>query len=493
MGKMVPPTSVMNDWPPENRELHNKVMAGKKVDGTRVIDGSGMSREEFINQTVANRDADVIKLQLMEERRRQFQENRGDLDFMNEQLYRKRMLDLDEKIASLQEDIAVNQQILNNTMEMPPPPPPPPSAPAQMFVNSGTNIKCSHAIPMPCTFQATPGRTVILEGTPMGNIGDFQPTVCIPPTGQCSSMLNPIVASATSAAMGVLTPQLCLPATVAPWIAGKPNVLVEGKPALLSTDMLMCTYSGTITFTPAPPAPPPVPGSGSGSSGKDPTKDVIKATQIIVNTELKKKAVNDLISKGMGKKAAGLKGQGALMLAQYGVAVVTGQASGYASSFDEMSNNVDKRMDELDDLFNHDAQYVVDNFGTVFRVGGENASDAITGAAGELNKLNQEASERKRERIREQWGDSLVGEALMLDSYLYDSAVDFVLTHGSGILGTFVRGVAGAMETGWNIGTSAVSSYKETMHNLEYNANFAGSVSFDDSDILGPNQKAYRR
>ena len=68
-------------------------------------------------------------------------------------------------------------------------------------------------------------------------------------------MLQPgqsTVAAATAAALGVLTPMPCIPATVS-WAPGCPTVLVCGKPLLNNTSKLMCSYGGVIqvTMTPA--------------------------------------------------------------------------------------------------------------------------------------------------------------------------------------------------------------------------------------------------
>jgi hypothetical protein len=79
-------------------------------------------------------------------------------------------------------------------------------------------------------------------GTPMATIMDNKVT----PFGMCSSMANPAVAAATAAALGVLTPQPCMPLTVAPWAPGSPTVLIGGKPALNNTSKLMCAYGGVI-------------------------------------------------------------------------------------------------------------------------------------------------------------------------------------------------------------------------------------------------------
>ena len=89
---------------------------------------------------------------------------------------------------------------------------------------------------------------------------DFTPMVNIMPFGMCSSMANPTVAAATSAAMGVLTPMPCIPAITAPWMPGKMQVMVQGQPALTRTCQNLCMWGGQITFTTdgQMPSPPPI-------------------------------------------------------------------------------------------------------------------------------------------------------------------------------------------------------------------------------------------
>ena len=108
---------------------------------------------------------------------------------------------------------------------------------------------------MACSFGAAPSSLVVapankvLTGTPAATIMDFAPIANIPPFGMCSSIANPVVASATTAALGVLTPMPCVPATSAPWVPGAPTVLIGNMPALDSNSKLMCMWGGVIQLT----------------------------------------------------------------------------------------------------------------------------------------------------------------------------------------------------------------------------------------------------
>ncbi|MBB6143627.1 hypothetical protein HNQ77_001576 [Silvibacterium bohemicum] len=106
-----------------------------------------------------------------------------------------------------------------------------------------------------CSFGAAPGSLIVLPenqtftGTPAATIMDNKPMVNIPTFGMCSSPSNPEVITATAAALGVLTPMPCVPATVAPWAPGAPTVLIGNMPALDSTSKLMCTWAGIIQIS----------------------------------------------------------------------------------------------------------------------------------------------------------------------------------------------------------------------------------------------------
>ncbi|MFD2331945.1 DUF4280 domain-containing protein [Cohnella sp. GCM10020058] len=108
---------------------------------------------------------------------------------------------------------------------------------------------------MQCSFGAAPSVLNVLPANrtmtamPIANIMDNKPFVNIMPFGMCNSMANPIVASATAAALGVLTPMPCTPMTAAPWAPGAPTVMVGNMPALNNSSKCMCSYGGVIQLT----------------------------------------------------------------------------------------------------------------------------------------------------------------------------------------------------------------------------------------------------
>lgn len=114
---------------------------------------------------------------------------------------------------------------------------------------------CNNAL-LTCSFGAAPSamgvlpvNRVMTSNQPAANIMDHIPIVNIRPFGVCSSLANPTVAAATAAAMGVLTPMPCVPATPAPWVPGAPTVMLANMPALDSTSTLMCMWAGVITVS----------------------------------------------------------------------------------------------------------------------------------------------------------------------------------------------------------------------------------------------------
>jgi uncharacterized protein DUF4280 len=114
----------------------------------------------------------------------------------------------------------------------------------------GAMMQCSFGM-APSSLVVLPTNRVMTNNVPDANIMDHIPMVNIMPFGMCSSPSNPTVAAATAAALGVLTPMPCIPATPAPWVAGAPTVLLGNFPSLDNVSQLMCIWGGVITFSDA--------------------------------------------------------------------------------------------------------------------------------------------------------------------------------------------------------------------------------------------------
>ena len=117
-----------------------------------------------------------------------------------------------------------------------------------MHVCNGALMMCSFGL-APSTLIVLPKNQMMTSYMPAANIMDNVPMVNIMPFGMCTSLANPTVAAATSAALGVLTPMPCIPVTPAPWVPGSPTVILSNMPALNDTSKLMCTWLGVISIT----------------------------------------------------------------------------------------------------------------------------------------------------------------------------------------------------------------------------------------------------
>jgi hypothetical protein len=116
-----------------------------------------------------------------------------------------------------------------------------------MQVCMGASMMCTMGM-APSSLVVLPINRVMTDQVPDANIMDYVPLVNIMPFGMCMSPANPMVAAATAAAMGVLTPMPCIPATTSPWVPGAPTVLLGNMPTLDNTSMNMCMWAGVITF-----------------------------------------------------------------------------------------------------------------------------------------------------------------------------------------------------------------------------------------------------
>lgn len=107
-------------------------------------------------------------------------------------------------------------------------------------------LKCSFGnVPAPLT--VLPANRVNTNRLPAATIMDHVPLMNIPPFGMCSSPSNPMVAAATAAAMGALTPMPCIPNTVAPWSPGIQDVKIGQLSALDDSSTCNCMWGGNIS------------------------------------------------------------------------------------------------------------------------------------------------------------------------------------------------------------------------------------------------------
>lgn len=113
-------------------------------------------------------------------------------------------------------------------------------------VISGAQLLCSFGT-APSALTVLPVNRVQCSNAFAANILDHKPMVNIMPFGMCLSIANPQVAAATAAALGVLTPQPCIPATVTPWVPGAVTVHIANQPALDNISKCNCMWAGIIS------------------------------------------------------------------------------------------------------------------------------------------------------------------------------------------------------------------------------------------------------
>jgi len=115
-------------------------------------------------------------------------------------------------------------------------------------VRMGATLSCSFGV-APSTLTVISNQQTMVEGPFAATIMDHAPIANIAPFGMCTTPTNPQVAAATTAALGILTPQPCIPVTTAPWTPGSLKVKIGGQLALNSTCQLMCQWGGVIAIT----------------------------------------------------------------------------------------------------------------------------------------------------------------------------------------------------------------------------------------------------
>lgn len=111
----------------------------------------------------------------------------------------------------------------------------------------GATMMCTFGV-APASLVVPPSTTMLTPAVPSASLTHTAPIMNLPTFGACSSLANPTVASATAAALGVLTPMPCVPATATPWIPGAATVLNGGMPAVDASCKATCSYGGSISI-----------------------------------------------------------------------------------------------------------------------------------------------------------------------------------------------------------------------------------------------------
>ncbi|MFO0605636.1 MAG: DUF4280 domain-containing protein [Polyangiales bacterium] len=116
------------------------------------------------------------------------------------------------------------------------------------LVVHGAVLQCSMGA-APASLTVLPTNLVDGDTKPVATVMDFAPMTNVAPFGMCRSPANPQVAAATAAAMGVLTPQPCVPVLTAPWSPGSPVVTIGSFRALTDDSQCACAWAGTVSVT----------------------------------------------------------------------------------------------------------------------------------------------------------------------------------------------------------------------------------------------------
>jgi hypothetical protein len=110
-----------------------------------------------------------------------------------------------------------------------------------------------HGAQLECSQGSSPSQYAVnsdmadSDGKNIGTVMDFVPILNIKAFGMCKTQTNPQVASATAAALGVLTPQPCIPIVTAPWSPGSSISSIDGKKVLTEDSTCKCQWTGSIS------------------------------------------------------------------------------------------------------------------------------------------------------------------------------------------------------------------------------------------------------
>jgi len=116
-----------------------------------------------------------------------------------------------------------------------------------LVVVSGASCQCTFGLAPSC-FSATTAVKERVDGKIVGTVMDGAPVQNIRPFGLCITLSNPAVAAATAAALGVLTPQPCVPVTQK-WSGPAATYRADGQSVIVQTSTCSCAYGGVITVS----------------------------------------------------------------------------------------------------------------------------------------------------------------------------------------------------------------------------------------------------
>lgn len=120
-----------------------------------------------------------------------------------------------------------------------------------MLVTQGTTCQCSFGS-APTPVSVMPMSQASSMNMPVLTTAMIVPMTNVQPFGMCTSLSNPQVAAATTAAMGALTPQPCIPVIPAPWAPPAAQVTISGMPAASMDSKCTCAWGGQISFVQTP-------------------------------------------------------------------------------------------------------------------------------------------------------------------------------------------------------------------------------------------------
>lgn len=114
-------------------------------------------------------------------------------------------------------------------------------------VLQGDFCKCTSG-DAPCRLKVTDGERMTYDGKAIAVKTDAKITN-LSTFGLCSNLSNPIVAQATAAAQGVLTPMQCVPVLPGIWENTVSQLIVDNQPVVGESSYVTCRYGGCISIS----------------------------------------------------------------------------------------------------------------------------------------------------------------------------------------------------------------------------------------------------